>query len=78
MLLYSETANVHMHTLKIAVIELDADRQGFDVEAFRRVIHGRLYKLDPFRYQLVDIPGNHMSCVTKPELGQAIARFLAG
>lgn len=27
---------------------------------------------------LVDIPGNHMSCVTKPELGQAIARFLAG
>ncbi|MEO6794936.1 MAG: wax ester/triacylglycerol synthase family O-acyltransferase [Mycobacterium sp.] len=56
-LLYSETSNVHMHTLKIAVIELDADRQGFDVEAFRRVIHSRLYKLDPFRYQLVDIPG---------------------
>lgn len=56
-LLYSETANVHMHTLKIAIIELDAGRQGFDVEAFRRVIHGRLYKLDPFRYQLVDIPG---------------------
>jgi pimeloyl-ACP methyl ester carboxylesterase len=25
---------------------------------------------------LVDIPGNHMSCVTKPELGQAIAEFL--
>ena len=57
LLLYSETANVHMHTLKIAVIELDADRHGFDVEAFRRVIHGRLYKLNPFRYQLVDIPG---------------------
>lgn len=57
-LLYSETPNVHMHTLKIAVIELDADRQGhFSVEAFRRVIHSRLYKLDPFRYQLVDIPG---------------------
>ncbi|MBS9533280.1 wax ester/triacylglycerol synthase family O-acyltransferase [Mycobacterium sp. M1] len=56
-LLYSETPNVHMHTLKIAVIELDADRQGFDIDAFRRVIHSRLYKLDPFRYQLVDIPG---------------------
>lgn len=55
-LLYSETANVHMHTLKIAVIELDAARRGFDVDAFRRVIQGRLYKLDPFRYQLVDIP----------------------
>jgi WS/DGAT/MGAT family acyltransferase len=56
-LLYSETPNVHMHTLKIAIIELDADRYGFDVEAFRRVIHSRLYKLEPFRYQLVDIPG---------------------
>lgn len=56
-LLYSETPNVHMHTLKIAVIELDAQRRSFDVEAFRRVLHSRLYKLDPFRYQLVDIPG---------------------
>lgn len=55
-LLYSETPNVHMHTLKIAVIELDAARRGFDVDAFRGVIHSRLYKLDPFRYQLVDIP----------------------
>jgi len=25
-----------------------------------------------------EVPGNHMSSVTKPELGQAIARFLAG
>jgi WS/DGAT/MGAT family acyltransferase len=55
-LLYSETPNVHMHTLKVAVIELDADRRGFDIDMFRRVIHSRLYKLDPFRYQLVNIP----------------------
>ena len=55
-LLYSETPNVHMHTLKVAVIELDADRRDFDIEAFRRVIHSRLYKLEPFCYQLVDIP----------------------
>ena len=26
----------------------------------------------------VEIPGNHMSCVTKPELGAAISAFLAG
>jgi pimeloyl-ACP methyl ester carboxylesterase len=26
----------------------------------------------------VEVPGNHMSAVTKPELGQAIAGFLAG
>jgi diacylglycerol O-acyltransferase len=55
-LLYSEAPNVHMHTLKVAVIELDDDRQDFDIDAFRRVIHSRLYKLEPFCYQLVDIP----------------------
>ncbi|MCK0177188.1 MULTISPECIES: wax ester/triacylglycerol synthase family O-acyltransferase [Mycobacteriaceae] len=56
-LLYSESPNVHMHTLKLAVIELDdlGDRK-FGVEEFRQVIHSRLYKLDPFRYELVDIP----------------------
>ena len=26
----------------------------------------------------VEVPGNHMSAVTKPELGAAIAAFLAG
>lgn len=56
-LLYSETPNVHMHTLKIAVIDLEGigDRT-FGVEDFRKVLHGRLHKLDPFRFQLVDIP----------------------
>lgn len=56
-LLYSETPNVHMHTLKVAVIEMDDKRHDFGIDAFRRVLHSRLYKLDPFRYQLVDIPG---------------------
>ncbi len=27
--------------------------------------------------RLVEVPGNHMSAVTKPELGQAIADFLS-
>jgi pimeloyl-ACP methyl ester carboxylesterase len=26
----------------------------------------------------VEVPGNHMSAVTKPELGEEIARFLGG
>ena len=56
MLLYSETPNVHMHTLKIAVIELDANRRDFDIDAFRQVIESRLGKLEPLGYQLVDIP----------------------
>ena len=56
-LLYSETPNVHMHTLKIAVVELvDMGGRSFGIDEFRQVIHSRLYKLHPLRYELVDIP----------------------
>ena len=56
-LLYTETPNVHMHTLKIAVIALaDLGGRRFGVEELREVLRGRLNTLDPFRYQLVDIP----------------------
>ncbi|WP_068184148.1 wax ester/triacylglycerol synthase family O-acyltransferase [Mycobacterium sp. UM_CSW] len=55
-LLYSETPNVHMHTIKAAVIELAPDRRDFDIQAFRQVLAGRLNKLEPFCYQLVEIP----------------------
>ncbi|EHI13973.1 WS/DGAT/MGAT family O-acyltransferase [Mycolicibacterium thermoresistibile] len=55
-LLYSETPNVHMHTLKVAVIDLSDVTHPFGLEDFRKVIASRLYKLDPFRYQLVEIP----------------------
>ncbi|MGK2867834.1 MAG: WS/DGAT/MGAT family O-acyltransferase [Mycobacterium sp.] len=56
-LLYTEAPNVHMHTLKIAVIDLHGlgDRT-FGVQDFRNVLHSRLHNLEPFRYQLVDIP----------------------
>src|SRR4029077_629888 len=48
---------VHMHTLKLAAIALqDLGDRKFGIDEFRQVIHGRLYKLDPFRYELVDIP----------------------
>jgi diacylglycerol O-acyltransferase len=56
-LLYSETPSVHMHTLKLAVIDVsELNGRHFGIDEFRQVIHGRLYKLDPFRYELVDIP----------------------
>jgi diacylglycerol O-acyltransferase len=56
-LLYSEAPNVHMHTLKIAVVELvDLGGRQFGVAEFRQVIRGRLYKLHPMRYELVNIP----------------------
>ncbi len=56
-LLYSETPTVHMHTLKLAVIEIGYLKgRKFGIDEFREVIRARLHKLDPFRYQLVDIP----------------------
>ncbi|MFN8101184.1 MAG: wax ester/triacylglycerol synthase family O-acyltransferase [Mycobacterium sp.] len=56
-LLYSEAPNVHMHTLKIAIIELvDMGGRTFGIDDFRHVINARLHKLYPLRYELVDIP----------------------
>ena len=56
MLLYSETPNIHTHTLKIGVIDA-ADFDGdFTFEVFRRTLRRRLHLLEPLRYKLVDIP----------------------
>lgn len=52
MLLYSETPNLHTHTLKIAILD-DPD---FTFEVFRCTLLRRLHLLDPLRYKLVDIP----------------------
>lgn len=54
MLLYSETPNLHTHTLKVAVIDPADSQFGFD--AFRRHVRRRLHLLEPLRYKLVDIP----------------------
>ena len=59
MLLYSETPNLHTHTLKVAVIDppdpsLSDVEFGFD--AFRHHVRRRLHLLEPLRYKLVDIP----------------------
>ncbi|WP_179963603.1 wax ester/triacylglycerol synthase family O-acyltransferase [Mycobacterium marseillense] len=56
MLLYSETPNLHTHTLKVAVIDpADCDDE-FDFDAFRHHLRRRLHLLEPLRYKLVDIP----------------------
>jgi diacylglycerol O-acyltransferase / wax synthase len=56
MLLYSETPNLHTHTLKVGIINA-ADYDGeFDFDVFRQTIARRLPLLDPLRYKLVDIP----------------------
>ena len=56
MLLYSETPNLHTHTLKVAIVNT-ADFDGeFNFDVFRRTIERRLHLLDPLRYRLVNIP----------------------
>lgn len=56
LMLYSETPEIHMHTLKIGVLDISNFEQDFSFEAFRQIAYPRLMALEPLRYQLVDIP----------------------
>jgi len=56
LLLYSETPNIHTHTLKIGVIAATDFDGEFTFELFRRTLRRRLHLLEPLRYKLVDIP----------------------
>jgi WS/DGAT/MGAT family acyltransferase len=56
MLLYSETPNLHTHTLKVAIVDT-ADFDGkLSFDLFRHTVRRRLHRLDPLRYKLIDIP----------------------
>jgi diacylglycerol O-acyltransferase / wax synthase len=56
LMLYSETPEIHMHTLKIGVLDVSGVEGGFSVELLREVAYPRLMALPPLRFQLVDIP----------------------
>ena len=56
MLLYSETPNLHTHTLKVAVIDPSDFDGEFGFDTFRHHVRRRLHLLEPLRYKLVDIP----------------------
>lgn len=56
MLLYSETPNLHTHTLKVAVIDPTDGPGDFGFDAFRHHVRRRLHLLEPLRYKLIDIP----------------------
>jgi diacylglycerol O-acyltransferase / wax synthase len=56
LMLYSETPEIHMHTLKVGVLDVSGVEGGFTFELFRQVAYPRLLALAPLRYQLVDIP----------------------
>ena len=57
MLLYSETPNLHTHTLKVTVIDASDFDGEFGFEAFRTHLRRKLQVLEPLRYKLVGIPG---------------------
>ena len=56
LLLYTEAPEIHMHTLKIGILDVSELEGGFTYEMFRRVAEPRLRALTPLRYQLVDVP----------------------
>lgn len=58
MLLYSETPNVHKHTLKIGIIDVAEFEGEFTFDFFRAEFQRRLHLLEPLRLQLVDTPMN--------------------
>ena len=54
-LLYNETANLHQHTMKIAIVDA-SDCADFGYDRFRQTLARRLHLLEPLRYQLIHIP----------------------
>jgi diacylglycerol O-acyltransferase len=57
MLLYSETPNLHTHTLKVTVIDASDFNGEFGFADFRTHLRRKLQVLEPLRYRLVDVPG---------------------
>jgi len=60
-----ELKRIEVDTLVLAGTE---DRDNGSMEELARLLP---------RSRMVEVPGNHMGAVTKPELGEAIAEFLA-
>jgi diacylglycerol O-acyltransferase len=56
LILYSETSNVHQHTIKVAVVDPSGMDEKPTVDFLRDILRRRLHRLDPLCYQLVHIP----------------------
>ena len=56
LMLYTETPEIHMHTLKIGVLDVSHLEGGYSFDVFRRVAYPRLQAMAPLRHQLVDVP----------------------
>lgn len=69
-MLYSETPEIHMHTLKVGVLDVSGVAGGYSRELLLRVAGPRLLALPPLRRRLVDIPGrlHHPMWVEDPSI----------
>ncbi len=56
LMLYTETPEIHMHTLKIGVLDVSSFEDGYSFDLFRRIAYPRLQAMAPLRHQLVDVP----------------------
>ena len=54
--LYMETPTLHMHTLKIAVIDPSGVPGGYTFDLLKEVLASRLRYLPPFRRRIVEVP----------------------
>ncbi|BBY16627.1 WS/DGAT/MGAT family O-acyltransferase [Mycolicibacterium litorale] len=70
LMLYSETPEIHMHTLKVGVLDISEVAGGYSHEFVRKVAAPRLLALPPLRRQLVEIPGrlHHPMWVENPTI----------
>jgi diacylglycerol O-acyltransferase / wax synthase len=53
---YGEAPNLHMHTLKVAIMHAERSGTSFTFESFRETFEQRLRYLDPLRWRLVETP----------------------
>jgi diacylglycerol O-acyltransferase len=54
--LYMETPTLHMHTLKISVVDPSGVPGGYTFNRFRDALDERLHLLPPFRRRIVEVP----------------------
>ncbi|MBV9665815.1 MAG: wax ester/triacylglycerol synthase family O-acyltransferase, partial [Actinobacteria bacterium] len=54
--LYMETPTLHMHTLKISVLDPSTIPGGYTFERVKEVLGERIHLLPPFRRRLAEVP----------------------
>src|SRR5205807_6489009 len=71
--LYMETPTLHMHTLKISIVDPTTVPGGYSFARVGEVLGERLHLLPPFRRRLVEVPGglHHPLWIEDPQFDLA-------